>query len=68
MLKELVEQKGTKIVLSTSWRKHWNKDKKQCAPIGDDIDALFEKCGLHIYDKTPEIDNCDRAYKVRMWL
>ncbi len=68
LLKGLVEQTNAKIVLTTTWRKHWNKDSSFCDAIGDEINTVFDKYGLHVYDKTPEIDAADRALEVRTWL
>ncbi len=68
LLKGLVMQTDAEIVLSTSWRKHWNKDSSLCDAIGEEINSVFAKYCLHIYDKTPEIDAADRALEVRTWL
>ncbi len=68
LLEGLVEQTNAKIVLTTTWRKHWNKDNSLCDAIGEEINTIFDKHGLHIYDKTSEIDVVDRAAEVRTWL
>ena len=59
---------GADIVLSTSWRKHWSADPNEIDFIGKEIEALFQKYGLKILDKTPVSENNDRAQEIRMWL
>ena len=68
LLRYLAEKTQAKIVLSSSWRKHWNKDKNLCDLIGIDMDVLFSKHKLIIFDKTPELPNNDRPEEIRMWL
>ena len=68
LLKYLVEKSNAKIILSSSWRKHWNKDKSLCDSIGIELETLFSKYQLSIFDKTPEIPNNNRAEEIKMWL
>ena len=65
LLKILVEKTGAKIVLSTSWREHWEKDGGD--EIGDLINSLFAKYRLEIFDKTPHI-NTWREEQIAAWL
>lgn len=68
LLKQLVDETQAQIVLSSSWRKHWNKYENLCDIIGREINELFDKYGLCIYDKTPVSPNNDRSEEIRMWL
>lgn len=68
LLKRLVEDSQAAIVLSSSWRKHWEKDIGLCDNIGREITTLFAQHQLIIYDKTPCLQNNDRAEEIRMWL
>lgn len=68
LLKHLVEKSNAKIILSSSWRKHWNKDKSLCDSIGIELENLFSKYQLSIFDKTPELPNNNRAEEIKMWL
>ncbi len=68
LLKELLERTQAEIVLTTSWRTHWEKEKSRCDSIGDEINAVFERWGLAIFDKTPEINGADRALEISTWL
>ena len=51
LLKHLVEDSQAAIVLSSSWRKHWEKDIGLCDNIGREITTLFAQYQLIIYDK-----------------
>ena len=68
LLKYLVEKSNAKIILSSSWRKHWNKDKSLCDSIGIELETLFSKYQLSIFDKTPELANNNRAEEIKIWL
>ena len=67
-LKKLVDETGALIVLSSSWRKHWEKDKDKCDDIGRELINDFAKYDLFIYDKTTCTVKNDRAEEIRMWL
>ena len=69
LLKKIVEHTGAKIVITTTWRTHWHKDKSKNDETGEYIDNLFKKHGLTIYDKTPLIGiGSDRAEEVKSYL
>ena len=68
LLKQIVDETQALIVLSSSWRKHWEKDLSQCDDIGKEIDELFAKYQLQIYDKTPCLPDNDRAEEIRTWV
>lgn len=68
LLKEIVDETQALIVLSSSWRKHWSKESCQCDNIGKELNDIFSKYQLSIYDRTPCSDNNDRADEIRMWL
>lgn len=68
LLREITEQTQAKIVLSTSWRKHWSREASLCDEIGRELDAIFVKYGLAIFDKTPVLSGNDRAQEIRAWL
>lgn len=69
LLAELVEQTDAKIVLTSSWRKHWEKDIRKCDAIGRELTATFAKYGLSIYDKTAACAaQSDRPAEIRAWL
>lgn len=68
LIKKLVDATEARIVLSSSWRKHWGKDISKCDAIGRDINEVFEKYHLAIYDKTECLPSNDRAEEIRKWL
>lgn len=69
LLKKLVDETGAKIVLSSTWRKSWNKDYKLCGENGVYINSTFEKYGLKVYGKTPEIGmGFDRYGEIKSYL
>lgn len=68
LLKQIIDETQAKIVLSTSWRKHWDKNEKLRDTIGREIDSLFLKFQLEIFDKTPILPSNDRAEEIQMWL
>lgn len=68
LLKRIIEETGAVIVLSSSWRKHWEKDPEARDAIGKELDGLFGSNGLAIADKTPVLPDRDRAGEIRLWL
>ena len=55
LLEYLTKHTDAKIVLSSTWREYWDCGEIQSDPFGTYINGLFEKYGLEIYDKTPEL-------------
>lgn len=67
LLKKLVETTDAKIVLSTSWREHWEQDPQRCDNIGMEINDIFGQYGLFVWDKTPTLNRC-REDEIAAWL
>jgi len=67
LLKKIVDATEAKIVLSTSWREHWDKASGGCDKIGLQINEIFGEFGLDIFDKTPEL-NLRREQQIECWL
>ncbi|MBD5132008.1 MAG: hypothetical protein HDT28_05400 [Clostridiales bacterium] len=68
-VKQIIDATGAVIVLSSTWRIHWNADKNKCREDGVYITELFAKYGVEIYDKTPDLGiNGDRADEIREYL
>ena len=68
-VKKIVDETGAKIVLSSTWREHWNKAYEKCDKDGVYINKTFAKFGLEIYDKTPNIGlYAERHDEVKTWL
>ena len=68
LLKYLVDATDARLVLISSWRKHWDRDVALCDGIGLELNELFARYGLTIMDKTPELMDFDRPWEVRRWL
>lgn len=67
LLKQLIMHTGAQVVLTSSWRKHWDP-KGTCADdVGRELIYTFSKHGIALFDRTPEINN-DRAKEIRAWL
>ena len=66
-LKKIVDATGAKIVLSTSWREHWNENTEECDETGLRINEIFRVYGLCIYSKTPKLDSF-REDEIKKWL
>lgn len=67
-LRRIVEATGARIVLSTSWRRHWDASPENRSETGREIDRLFEKFGIEIIGKTPVEDGLGRAQEIQHWL
>ena len=67
LLKQIVDATNSKIVLSTSWREHWSSDFSKCDHTGALINDIFNKFGLQIWDKTPEL-HAKREMEIKGWL
>lgn len=69
LVKQIVEKSGAKIVLSSTWRQHWDRDPQKCDVDGEYIDRTFAKYGLRVYDKTPDLGICAaRREEILRWL
>ena len=69
ILKSIVDATGAKIVFSSTWREHWDKDLEKCDVDGVYIVETFAKYGLEIYDKTPNLGICaERRDEIKSWL
>lgn len=69
LLKQIIDATQAKIVLSTSWRSHWNKNINDCDDVGLWINTVFKKYGLEIYGKTPQLHmGAGRKAEVLSWL
>lgn len=68
LIKEIVDSTGAKIVLSSTWRQHWDRDSTRCDTAAQYINETFAKFGLSVYDKTPDLGNSSRSEEIKKWL
>lgn len=69
LVKSIVDRTGARLVLSSTWREHWDKSPEGCDGDGVYINVTFAKYGLEIYDKTPDLGiDFDRADEIKEWL
>lgn len=67
LIRKIVFKTDAKIVLSTSWREHWNIIPWMCDETGKQINKLFDEFGLYIYDKTLSLEH-NRYDEITDWL
>ena len=67
LLKQIINETNAKIVLSTSWREHWEKNPDECRKTGLQINTIFSKYDLEIFDKTPNL-RTRREQEIWYWL
>lgn len=67
LLKDIVDATEAKIVLSTSWREHWKIEESECDSIGMEINQIFKKYKLEVFDKTPSL-HFKRELEILQWL
>ena len=67
LLKQIVDATDAVIVLSTSWREHWDSNKYYCDETGLEINSIFNEFGLEIFSKTPNLGS-NREQEIKMWL
>ena len=71
ILKEIIDLKQAKIVLSSTWRSCLKKENDSIIAIdsrGEDLINIFSKYGLEIYDITPFDENRHRGNEISLWL
>lgn len=67
LLGRIVRKTDAKIVLSTSWREHWSPVPGESDCTGEEIEGIFRRFRLEIYDKIPHRTR-GREGNIRLWL
>lgn len=67
LLRELVERTDAVVVLTSTWRKHWDPLGVQTDAVGEAMAATLLGHGICLYDRTPDLDN-DRPAEIAAWL
>ena len=69
LLKKIIDQTGAEIVLTSSWRNHWDNDPSKRDESGVYIQTLFEKYGLNIFGKTEDFGQVTlRGQEIKAWI
>lgn len=67
LLKAIIEKTGALIVLTSSWREHWNRESELCDSSGIEINEIFGKFALSVFDKTTD-ERMPREQQIRSYL
>ncbi len=67
LLRQIIDITDARIVLSSSWREHWEKSDESCNHTGKAINKIFNQFNLKIFDKTPSIGG-NREEEIVSWL
>lgn len=66
LLRRILQETGAQVVLSSSWRKHWDREPSLCDGIGRELERTFQGAGIPLFDKTPVAGS--RAEEISLWL
>jgi hypothetical protein len=66
-LKSIIKATGAKIVLTSSWREHWEKEPEKCDTAGLEINRIFASFWLSVFDKTNSFGT-SRECQIEEWL
>lgn len=66
LLKQLVDRTAANIVLTSSWRCHWDPEGKETDAVGRELARTFQEAGARLYDRTPVLGH--RAKEIGAWL
>ena len=67
-LKELIDKTGALVVLSSTWRKNWDKKEGGIGEKGKKMVDTFTSEGIEIYDKTGSLSYVERSEEIKIWL
>lgn len=67
-LAKIVEKTDAKIVLSSSWKNGWNKEKVKWSYHYIYLNKCLNEYGLEIYDRIPNYHNLKRQDEIKIWL
>lgn len=70
-LKRIIDETNALVVLSSTWRTFFKKEKGVIIPNynkGEQLQVLFKKYGIEIFDITPIDKNRIRQNEIKSWL
>ena len=67
LVKTLIDCTGADIVLSSSWRSHWDPLGAETNETGRELEGIFSQHGIKLFDRTPLLGG-NRSKEIRAWL
>ncbi len=67
LVQSIVDQTGARVVLSSTWRSHWDPTGGDTDDVGRALEHLFCEFGISLYDRTPLLDD-RRDQEIAAWL
>lgn len=67
LLKKLTDRTGANLVLTSTWRRHWDPEGKETDEVGRALEETFRRKGLRLWDRTKELGK-ERYKEVKDWL
>ena len=67
LLKQLADKTDALIVLTSSWRKHWDPSGILTDEVGKELERTFCDSGVFLFDKTPVLGG-HRSFEISAWL
>lgn len=69
LLKQIVDETGALIVLSSTWRYHWTRPDEMQLEDSEYLNNKFQNQDLFIFDKTKDyVKGADRGGEIKEWL
>lgn len=67
LIKSLVDRTQARVVLSSSWRCHWDPAGRETDATGKELETVFFQHGIYLSDITPLLGG-NRSKEIRAWL
>lgn len=69
LLKKIIEGTDAKIILSSTWRCHWDRSPELCDDIGKELNEIFFMHDIEIFDKVEDMPkDYRRSDEIREWV
>ena len=67
LLKEIKDQTGARIVLTSTWRNEWEPDYESCGLDGKYLSDSLTSGGVEIHDRIPGLSGIHRGSEIRRY-
>ncbi len=68
LLASLVKRTGARIVLTSSWRTHWDPCGNGSDAVGRSLAQIFSENGTPLFSKTPVRHAMSRSLEIAAWM